>query len=100
MASVADVPEGTYNVAISGDLSFTKDGIAGSSKINQKSENVSVKSGNAQVKLAVNTFNAKEVSLSQRFSSRVRLLQKESSILMTSISFFPIILMLHSMQTV
>ena len=59
MASLADVPEGTYNVAISGDLSFTKDGIAGSSKINQKSENVSVKSGNAQVKLAVNTFNAK-----------------------------------------
>lgn len=59
MASVADVPEGTYNVAISGDLSFTKDGIAGSSKINQKSENVSVKSGNAQVKLAVNTFDAK-----------------------------------------
>jgi hypothetical protein len=37
MASLADVPEGTYNVAISGDLSFTKDGIAGSSKINQKS---------------------------------------------------------------
>lgn len=59
MASLADMPEGTYNVAISGDLSFTKDGIAGSSKINQKSENVSVKSGNAQVKLAVNTFNAK-----------------------------------------
>ena len=35
MASLADVPEGTYNVAISGDLSFTKDGIAGSSKIRQ-----------------------------------------------------------------
>ena len=44
-ASVADVPEGTYNVQVTGDLSFTKDGVAGTSKIDQKSENVSVKSG-------------------------------------------------------
>lgn len=58
-ASVADVPEGTYNVQVTGDLSFTKDGIAGTSKIDQKSENVSVKSGNANVKVAVSTFNAK-----------------------------------------
>ena len=58
-ASVASVPEGTYNVAITGDLSFTKDGVAGTTKVNQKSENVVVKSGNANVKMAVNTFDAK-----------------------------------------
>ena len=58
-ASVADVPEGTYNVQVTGDLSFTKDGVAGTSKIDQKSENVSVKSGSANVKVAVSTFNAK-----------------------------------------
>ena len=58
-ASVASVPEGTYNVAITGDLSFTKDGIAGTAKVDQKNENVVVKSGNANVKMAVNTFDAK-----------------------------------------
>lgn len=58
-ASVADVPEGTYNVQVTGDLSFTKDGVAGTSKIDQKSENVNVKSGSANVKVAVSTFNAK-----------------------------------------
>lgn len=58
-ASVASVPEGTYNVAITGDLSFTKDGVAGTTKVDQKNENVVVKSGNANVKMAVNTFDAK-----------------------------------------
>ena len=31
-ASVADVPEGTYNVQVTGDLSFTKDGVAGTTR--------------------------------------------------------------------
>lgn len=58
-ASVGEIPEGTYNVSIKGDLTFTKDGVAGTTKINQQSENVEVKSGSANVKLAVNTFDAK-----------------------------------------
>lgn len=58
-ASVDQVPEGTYNVAVTGDLSFTKDGVAGTAKVDQKSENVTIKQGNANVKLAVNTFDAK-----------------------------------------
>lgn len=58
-ASIDQVPEGTYNVAVTGDLSFTKDGVAGTAKVNQTSENVQVKSGSANVKLAVNTFDAK-----------------------------------------
>lgn len=58
-ASIEQVPEGTYNVAITGDLNFTKDGVAGTTQVNQTSENVQVKSGSANVKLAVNTFDAK-----------------------------------------
>lgn len=58
-ASIDQVPEGTYNVAVTGELSFTKDGVAGTAQVNQTSENVQVKSGSANVKLAVNTFDAK-----------------------------------------
>lgn len=58
-ASVGEIPEGTYNVSVTGDLTFTKDGVAGTAKVNQQSENVDVKSGSANVKLAVNTFDAK-----------------------------------------
>lgn len=59
VATVAEVPEGTYNVAVTGDLSFTKDGVAGTCKIDQKSENVSVATGKADVKVAVNNFVSK-----------------------------------------
>ena len=58
-ASIDQVPEGTYNVAVTGELSFTKDGVTGTAQVNQTSENVQVKSGSANVKLAVNTFDAK-----------------------------------------
>ncbi len=58
-ASVGDIPEGTYNVSVKGDLNFTKDGVAGTAKVDQQSENVTVKSGSANVKVAVNTFEAK-----------------------------------------
>ena len=58
-ASVASVPEGTYNVSITGDLSFTKDGVAGTAKVDQKNENVQVSASNANVKMAVSNFDAK-----------------------------------------
>lgn len=56
--SVASVPEGSYNVEISGDLSFTKDGVAGTTSVSQKSENVAISATNSTVKMAVNTFTA------------------------------------------
>ncbi len=58
-APVGDLPEGTYNVAVKGNLTFTKDGVAGTAKVDQQSDNVTVKTGSAEVKLAVNTFDAK-----------------------------------------
>lgn len=57
-ASLASVPEGTYNVEVTGDLTFTKDGLAGKSTVSQKSENVAISSSKASVNVAVNTFNA------------------------------------------
>ncbi len=53
------IPEGTYNVAIKGTLTFTKDGVAGTAKVDQQSTNVVVSESSAAVKLAVNTFDAK-----------------------------------------
>lgn len=56
--SIADIPEGVYNVSIKGDLSFVKDGVAGTSKIDQTVENVSVSTSSNSLKVAVNTFTA------------------------------------------
>ena len=39
-ASIDQVPEGTYNVAVTGELSFTKNGVAGTAQVNQTSENM------------------------------------------------------------
>ncbi len=58
-ASMEPIPEGTYNVAIKGTLTFTKDGVAGTAKVDQQSDNVVVSESNTAVKLAVNTFDAK-----------------------------------------
>ncbi len=58
-ATMEPIPEGTYNVAIKGTLTFTKDGVAGTAKVDQQSDNVAVSESSAAVKLAVNTFDAK-----------------------------------------
>jgi len=56
--TVNDVPVGTYNVNLTGDIEFTKNGVNGSSKIDQTIENVAIAEGNANVKFSVNTFSA------------------------------------------
>ena len=55
----SQVKEGTYNMTSKGDLSFTVDGVAGSSSFSIAQDNVTLSNQSAGVKLTVNTFTAK-----------------------------------------
>ena len=55
---LANLEEGTYNVAVNGHLDFTLKGIAGQKDFEVKSENVAISEKSASLKLAVSTFTA------------------------------------------
>lgn len=54
-----EIPEGTYNLSSSGKLSFTVDGVSGSSSFETTQDNVVLSRQSKNVKLTVNTFAAK-----------------------------------------
>lgn len=55
---LANLEEGTYNVAMKGHLDFTLNGVAGQKDFEVKSENVSISEKSASLKLTVSTFTA------------------------------------------
>lgn len=57
-ATVPSIEEGSYNVAFTGHMKFTKNGVAGETDINETSENVSLSSSASAVQLAINNFKA------------------------------------------
>ena len=54
-----EIPEGTYNLSSTGKLSFTVDGVSGSSSFETTQDNVILSRQTKNVKLTVNTFAAK-----------------------------------------
>ncbi len=57
-SAITNVPEGTYNIVLTGDLTFTKGGIAGSSKVNVSRENVKIDQNSKNITLSINDFKA------------------------------------------
>ena len=55
---LANLEEGSYNVAVKGHLDFTLNGIAGQKDFEVKSENVDITAKTSTFKLAVSTFTA------------------------------------------
>ena len=56
--NLEEIPIGTYNVKIEGNLAFVKDGVAGNTKVDQTIENVSITSNDNTIKASINTFTA------------------------------------------
>ena len=59
VVSFEDVAEGTYNVQSEGEISFTVNGVAGSTKFDFKQENVAISTKSPAVRATINTFTAK-----------------------------------------
>ena len=59
VVSFNEVAEGTYNVQSEGKLSFTVNGVAGTTNFNFKQENVAISRAAAALKATINTFTAK-----------------------------------------
>ncbi len=59
IATFNEVEEGTYNLKVDGELSFTINGVAGSSKFETTQENISISRTTTSIKVTISTFTAK-----------------------------------------
>ncbi|MBR1468842.1 MAG: DUF4876 domain-containing protein [Prevotella sp.] len=58
LIAIPELEEGAYNIAAKGNISFLKDGVAGTTDFEVKSDGVRVAENSKALKLAVNSFQA------------------------------------------